>query len=641
MPQPQTPAPSGRAATVATRSVVLALLAVLACSDGDTPSSPEKAAGGEQALAVVDGFVRTPAGPWLPVHHWEHLSPERKAPYLEPASRIAERLNRRAREAGRSVGGVSLSVGGRAAPHVLCHEFGAFMCERIAAIVPGATGEARSDEWWGDTATVADFAKFDMIYIGDGAGSYPGLVASRDRWGTATTGRIALTGVHYEHCGGLGDEASGPCRVLKASTDWIHAGTGTGLLMATQLQAGAMPTVAPYAGVTYHEHGGGWDLVRITDPGHATMQGSTDASLSNFGQSSHSIFDKIGGFTSVAEICDIDFATYPGGCSGGTWRPHFLVTSVAVRDQDGDGVPDDRDNCPTVSNPNQEDANQDGIGDACDDAPTVTISPAAVTVSPGGSVTFTATAQDPDDAQAQLTYEWRVNGIVQPNATGPTFQATFTADATVRVTVRDPARLSGFADATVTVRTNQAPVASAGGPYTGLEGSLISLTAAASADPDQDALTFAWDLDGDGQYDDATGVTAGVTYPNDGSFTVRVQATDARGAAATAGATVNVGNVAPTIMSLALPALPVRVGAAVSLTALFTDKGVGDGHTATVDWGDGSTTQAAVGGTGNPRNVSASHAYAAPGSYTVTLTVRDDGQAQTARVHHWPVTIAP
>jgi len=36
-------------------------------------------------------------------------------------------------------------------------------------------------------------------------------------------------------------------------------------------------------------------------------------------------------------------------------------------DEDGDGVDDDVDNCPNVSNPNQADANNDGLGDACEE----------------------------------------------------------------------------------------------------------------------------------------------------------------------------------------------------------------------------------------------------------------------------------
>jgi hypothetical protein len=40
-----------------------------------------------------------------------------------------------------------------------------------------------------------------------------------------------------------------------------------------------------------------------------------------------------------------------------------------VADQDGDGVPDETDNCVAVNNPDQADEDHDGIGDVCDDCP--------------------------------------------------------------------------------------------------------------------------------------------------------------------------------------------------------------------------------------------------------------------------------
>ena len=42
------------------------------------------------------------------------------------------------------------------------------------------------------------------------------------------------------------------------------------------------------------------------------------------------------------------------------------LASILAVDSDGDGVPDDEDNCPDALNPDQADGDGDGIGDACD-----------------------------------------------------------------------------------------------------------------------------------------------------------------------------------------------------------------------------------------------------------------------------------
>ena len=60
------------------------------------------------------------------------------------------------------------------------------------------------------------------------------------------------------------------------------------------------------------------------------------------------------------EICNIEETiTLP---SGGNQGPCALLGG----DSDSDGICDDNDNCPTVSNPSQTDANGNGVGDACD-----------------------------------------------------------------------------------------------------------------------------------------------------------------------------------------------------------------------------------------------------------------------------------
>jgi C1A family cysteine protease len=55
-----------------------------------------------------------------------------------------------------------------------------------------------------------------------------------------------------------------------------------------------------------------------------------------------------------------------GECAVGSFNLYVDVGAPPPPDQDGDGVPDSSDNCPTAYNPAQTDTDGDGLGDACD-----------------------------------------------------------------------------------------------------------------------------------------------------------------------------------------------------------------------------------------------------------------------------------
>ncbi|MBI1879052.1 MAG: PKD domain-containing protein [Chloroflexi bacterium] len=92
---------------------------------------------------------------------------------------------------------------------------------------------------------------------------------------------------------------------------------------------------------------------------------------------------------------------------------------------------------------------------------------------------------------------------------------------------------------------------SAGGPYSGEEGSEIIVIAGNSGSVlglVPGAITYLWDLNDDGHYDDDTGASTSVVFYDEGEYTISVQATDLLGQVGIDTTTVTVSNVAPTIV---------------------------------------------------------------------------------------------
>jgi PKD repeat protein len=199
----------------------------------------------------------------------------------------------------------------------------------------------------------------------------------------------------------------------------------------------------------------------------------------------------------------------------------------------------------------------------------------------------------------------------------------------------NPDQADGDGDGIGDACDNRAPAAVPGGPYVGTEGSPVHFDGGASSDPDGDALAYAWSF-GDGGT--ASGAAVQHAYAQDGAYTVRLTVRDPDGASHEAATTVTIANVAPSVNALTAPVAPVPVGAAVEVRAQFTDPGVLDSHTATIDWGDGSTSAAAVDGSAAAGEASGSHTYAAPGVYTVAVRVMDgDGGVSAPAVHRYVV----
>ena len=222
-------------------------------------------------------------------------------------------------------------------------------------------------------------------------------------------------------------------------------------------------------------------------------------------------------------------------------------------------------------------------------------------------------------------------------------QGNYTTPAKVREAIQNTAKdlgqpgfdtdfgwglVNAYKALTYNTTPNTPPVADPKGPYNGTEDVALQFDGTASYDVNGDSLTYAWNF-GDGQ--NGSGASPQHTYTAGGNYTVTLVVNDAKANSQPVSTTASIIEVNDAPVSKVGGPYYGLINQAVS----FNGSGSfdSDGTINSYDWnfGDGS----------NGSGQTPTHAYAAIGDYTVTLTVTDNSGAQNSSATTATITTQP
>ncbi|MEW6536693.1 MAG: PKD domain-containing protein [Candidatus Auribacterota bacterium] len=149
------------------------------------------------------------------------------------------------------------------------------------------------------------------------------------------------------------------------------------------------------------------------------------------------------------------------------------------------------------------------------------------------------------------------------------------------------------------------------------EGETIQLSVQGITDSDSNTLTYAWDLDGNGVFDDAVIPAPTITWSDDTTLTIGVKVTDDNGNSSVLLQQIVVRNCKP--ITDMIGNLSASRDELLSIPFQFSDPGVFDTHSVLINWGDGVFEQM-----NNFSGNSLLHSFFKSGQYTVVIMIRDD-----------------
>jgi len=243
-----------------------------------------------------------------------------------------------------------------------------------------------------------------------------------------------------------------------------------------------------------------------------------------------------------------------------------------------------------------------------------------------------------------------------------TYAATGTDTATVVISDDSPGTASATATATFTVASTAVPVITAvsGPTITATEGTTFSSTAVATFS-DTDGSAVASDFTATINWGDGSSATAGTVTGSAGSFTVggshlyadevsagaaSVVLTQTTPSTATGTATGTAGAAEADVLAAgtAVTATATENGTFSGTVATFTNTGYptnpASDFTATINWGDSTSSTGTVSLASGTLTVAGSHVYSTTGTETVTIVLKDDAPGTASATATATITVS-